>query len=62
VSSLAKLPEEELTASEPLEQAAAALDSGAGTPHAPHILDDGVAQAEASDHLDVENGKPGGES
>jgi hypothetical protein len=25
-------------------------------PHAPHILDDGVGEADASDHLDADNG------
>ena len=61
VSSLAKLPEEELAA------AAAPRDRPDGLPDgelepggepSPHILDDGVAQAEASDHLDA-NGEPG---
>ena len=50
VSSLAKLPEEELTANgDPLPDDAASLADGAP---AGHILDDGVAEAEASDHID----------
>ncbi|MDB5352518.1 MAG: gyrase, subunit [Planctomycetota bacterium] len=49
VGSLAKLPEEELTA-EALEDAPAV--DGLATPLDGHILDDGVAEAEASDHLD----------
>ena len=55
VSSLAKLPEEELTVVGSLEQTGAPdddLQDGSLLP--PHILDDGVAQAEASDHLDTE--------
>ncbi len=55
VSSLAKLPQEELADVE-----AAALEPiGDGRPigaedggHQPHILDDGVAEAEASDHIE----------
>src|SRR4051794_13177117 len=54
VSGLAKLPEEELTAGVALEPADGELDGQPGVIHPPHILDDGVAQAEASDHLDVE--------
>jgi len=58
VSSLAKLPEEELGAAVELE---ADVDTAAGdgppppapaAGHPPHLLDDGVAEAEASDHLD----------
>jgi DNA gyrase subunit A len=58
VSSLARLPEEEIGAGNGLDEAVDAAetpspDSGlsldGGTPH---ILDDGVAEAEASDHLD----------
>jgi DNA gyrase subunit A len=53
VSSLAKLPEEELAVTEALE--AIETDGQSLTaPHTPHILDDGVAHAEASDHLDVD--------
>ncbi len=54
VSSLAKLPEEELGGNDELEEAvdtppvAGALLDG----HSPHILDDGVGEAEASDHID----------
>jgi DNA gyrase subunit A len=58
VSSLAKLPQDELVETE----AAAALEPPgdgralAAAPfdgvHQPHILDDGVAEAEASDHID----------
>ncbi|MBV8268584.1 MAG: DNA gyrase subunit A [Planctomycetaceae bacterium] len=51
VSSLARLPEEELSASDELE-AAAAAPALAADGHPPHILDDGVAEAEASDHID----------
>jgi DNA gyrase subunit A len=54
VSSLAKLPEEELTAVD-VPESPEEGDGDAttdGRPHAPHILDDGVARAEASDHLD----------
>jgi DNA gyrase subunit A len=54
---LAKLPEEELSANVELEGGEDA--DGAGPPppapdegHPPHILDDGVAEAEASDHID----------
>jgi DNA gyrase subunit A len=56
VGSLAKLPEEELTAAavlEPIDNGLPPQPEPAG-PHAPHIIDDGVAQAEASDHLDDE--------
>jgi DNA gyrase subunit A len=65
VSSLAKLPAEELTAADEIEPASPGVDfdgsgSSGGIAHkpetlrSPHILDDGVAQAEASDHLDAE--------
>jgi DNA gyrase subunit A len=55
VGSLAKLPEEQLTA----ELEAAALEeleanAAPAEGDTPHILDDGVAEAEASDHLDDE--------
>ncbi len=59
VGSLAKLPEEELTAVVPLELAdlpEGDLEPGASP--SPHILDDGVAEAEASDHLDADAGEP----
>jgi DNA gyrase subunit A len=50
VSSLAKLPEEELTANgDPLPDDDAPPADGVP---AGHILDDGVAEAEASDHID----------
>jgi len=58
VGSLAKLPEEELTAVVPLEPAD--HPDGDLEPDAspsPHILDDGVAEAEASDHLDADAGE-----
>src|SRR5271157_5764032 len=58
VGSLAKLPEEELTAVVPLEPAdhpEGDLEPGASP--SPHILDDGVAEAEASDHLDADAGE-----
>jgi DNA gyrase subunit A len=51
VSSLARLPEEELSANDELE-AAEAAPAPAADGHPPHILDDGVAEAEASDHID----------
>ena len=51
VSSLARLPEEELSANDELE-AAEAVPAPAADGHPPHILDDGVAEAEASDHID----------
>jgi DNA gyrase subunit A len=56
VSSLARLPEEELTAGG--EGDVVDADGGGTQPaappadHAPHILDDGVGQAEAKDHID----------
>jgi DNA gyrase subunit A len=52
VGSLAKLPEEELTSNEDLETAdpTTELEETNGEP--PHIIDDGVADAEASDHID----------
>jgi DNA gyrase subunit A len=53
VSSLAKLPEEELGAGDEIEaDAAPAADIATADGHAPHILDDGVGEAEASDHID----------
>jgi DNA gyrase subunit A len=66
VSSLARIPEEELTAAEG-EGDEADVETEAedaevlGTPaaadgHAPHILDDGVGHAEASDHIDDADG------
>ncbi len=58
VGSLAKLPEEEPTAVVPLEPAD--HPDGDLEPDAspsPHILDDGVAEAEASDHLDADAGE-----
>jgi DNA gyrase subunit A len=64
VSSLAKLPREEIAETE-----AAALVPGAdgvlpapdadGEVHGPHIIDDGVADAEASDHIDDEDSTEG---
>ena len=50
VRSLAKLPEEELTATAELE--ALPDDAPPADDAAPHILDDGVGEAEASDHID----------
>jgi DNA gyrase subunit A len=61
VSGLAKLPEEELTAVVALEPAGGGPDGKPAAVHPPHILDDGVAQAEASDHLDAEDGETEGE-
>src|SRR5262249_11360791 len=55
VSSLAKLPEAERTADDGGEEPAPADDAlGDGAPAArpPHLLDDGVGEAEASDHID----------
>lgn len=47
------MPEEELTvATEEVD----AIEGEPGDTHPPHILDDGVGPAEASDHLDEENG------
>jgi DNA gyrase subunit A len=62
VSSLAKLPREEIAeaeadaALEPVDGVAPILPGvdGDGEIHGPHIIDDGVADAEASDHLDEE--------
>jgi len=54
VSSLAKLPEEELAAAAALDAADPSnLELKPDDAPPPHILDDGVAQAEASDHLDA---------
>jgi DNA gyrase subunit A len=54
VSSLAKLPEEELGTADELPDAE--LDPNVGDivadVHPPHIINDGVAEAEASDHID----------
>jgi DNA gyrase subunit A len=55
VSSLAKLPEDELTANGDLEDLpppVAPVEAEPASGHSPHILDDGVGQAEASDHID----------
>ncbi len=63
VSSLAKLPHEELAEADVVDGAPAILDDGPlagpdgdgdGPLHRPHIIDDGVADAEASDHIDDE--------
>jgi DNA gyrase subunit A len=71
VSSLAKLPEDELgdgTDLEPTESEGAHHGNGTDTAkaapfafeqHRPHIIDDGVGEAEASDHVDV-NGEDEG--
>ncbi|MFO0957281.1 MAG: DNA gyrase subunit A [Isosphaeraceae bacterium] len=59
VGSLAKLPEEELAANvEELIDEAPAEENGEVGIHPPHILDDGVADAEASDHLDDSDMEP----
>lgn len=60
VSSLARLPEEELTAGEDVAPEAIEGEDGA----APHIIDDGVGQAEAADHIDDLNadGEPDAET
>jgi DNA gyrase subunit A len=55
VGSLAKLPEEELTVdAEALDGPAA--DAAPRDGLSPHILDDGVGEAEASDHIDDTDG------
>jgi DNA gyrase subunit A len=64
VSSLAKLPEDELNDVGELEVTAINgqvehLDGETGDdtfeePHRPHIIDDGVGEAEASDHIDLD--------
>ena len=51
VRSLAKLPEEELTAAAELEALPDDVPADADDA-APHLLDDGVGEAEASDHID----------
>ncbi len=53
VRSLAKLPEEELTVDVDLESADDTATPSNGIE--PHILDDGVGEADASDHIDDEN-------
>ena len=60
VSSLAKLPQDEIgeaeavveavTEGEPVDGAIAPEIEGNGQIHGPHLIDDGVADAEASDH------------
>jgi DNA gyrase subunit A len=51
VSSVAKLPEEELGAVDSLASAGLQTDEiSSSALHGPHLLDDGVAKAEASDH------------
>jgi DNA gyrase subunit A len=50
VSSLARMPEEELGVAE--DEAVAGAEVVEAEDHPPHILDDGVGPAEASDHLD----------
>ena len=66
VSSLAKLPEDELADAAELAHTEAGepagdLNGAAGDaahfeiPHPPHIIDDGVAEAEASDHIDLDD-------
>ena len=57
VSSLAKLPQEELAdveaaALEPIGDGRPMPGDGEDGGHQPHILDDGVAEAEASDHIE----------
>ena len=60
VGGLAKLPEEELGVDEgePIAPEAPGGDAAAGNGEATHILDDGVGQAEASDHIDEADGTP----
>jgi DNA gyrase subunit A len=53
VSSLARLPEEELAAAAELDALPPPELDGPGAPTANgHIIDDGVGPAEASDHID----------
>jgi DNA gyrase subunit A len=67
VSSLAKLPPEEIADAEDLEPVDGAIPTagtlpaagGDGQVHGPHIIDDGVADAEASDHLDDDESPEG---
>ena len=64
VSSLAKLPEDELGDGAELETTGPdgqpgdfngeTGDGAFEEPHRPHIIDDGVGEAEASDHIDLE--------
>jgi DNA gyrase subunit A len=69
VSSLAKLPEEELTADEAsaaIEGQEADLDDEPALPdtgpdHLAHLIDDGVGEAEASDHIDDVDAEGNGE-
>ena len=53
VRSLARMPEEELTAA--VAELDDVPDHEAGEGEEPHILDDGVGEAEASDHIDDED-------
>lgn len=55
VGSLAKLPEEELLADALPDEDVIDITPDGAVDAAPHILDDGVAEAEASDHLDDED-------
>jgi DNA gyrase subunit A len=64
VSSLAKLPETELLqANDETLALEGPIDGEAIVKPPTHILDDGVAEAEASDHIDDEdlNGEPDAE-
>jgi DNA gyrase subunit A len=64
VSSLAKLPTDELadaaeleitgTDGQPVDLNGESSPSSGDEPHLPHIIDDGVAEAEARDHLDLD--------
>ena len=64
VSNLAKLPTDELADTaeletmgpdgQPVDLNGESSDSSGDEPHRPHIIDDGVADAEASDHLDLD--------
>jgi DNA gyrase subunit A len=60
VGSLAKLPEEELAGGDDLPATDDLAPPPAADGHPPHILDDGVGLAEASDHIDDldSNGEP----
>jgi DNA gyrase subunit A len=59
VGSLAKLPEEELT--EAPDEGTVELPALGDDGHPPHLIDDNVGRAEASDHIDEANANADGE-
>ena len=63
VGSLAKLPETELQATDEAPDLEAEVNGEAPPPPTTHILNDGVGEAEASDHIDDQDGdgEPGAE-